>query len=142
MAQSRRGKSSAKETEARHEKIKALLLKGYTVAQVCKEVGITPKRVYVVAERWKLPTNPTIWPDSDDECSVARLAVAGWTSEKIGRLFNQAPASVDSILKRVRESPVLKATAKRFGVEEGSPSPGRQQGAASAANARRRRRLG
>ena len=140
MAQSRRGKSSAKETEARHEKIKALLLKGYTVAQVCKEVGITPKRVYVVAERWKLPTNPTIWPDSDDECSVARLAVAGWTSEKIGRLFNQAPASVDSILKRVRESPVLKATAKRFGVEAGSDHPRRQPGAKASANAGRRKR--
>ncbi|MGA1752735.1 MAG: hypothetical protein ACO395_05160 [Pontimonas sp.] len=140
MAQSKKGRRLEREVEARHEKIKNLLLEGYSVYQVCKEVGITPKRVYVVAERWNLPTNPTIWPDSDDECSVARLAVAGWTSEKIGRLFNQAPASIDAILERVKEAPVLKATAKRFGVEEGSPGADRQSRAKASANARRRRR--
>lgn len=140
MAESSRGRRRRAEVDARHLKIRQMLVDGHSVAKVCKEVDITPKRVYVIAERWDLPTNPKIWPGSDDECSVARLSVAGWSSEKIGKIFNQSAAAVDAILQRIRSDPVLKATAKRFGVDAKSTNPGRQSRASSSPNARRRRR--
>jgi len=107
-----------KEIEQRQRRIRELLLAGMGVADVSKEIGITPKRVYVVAERWKLPTNPTIWPGSDDESSVARLTSCGWTPGQIGKLFNQSPKSIEAILKRIKERPVLQPTARRFRVDE------------------------
>lgn len=140
MAESSRGRRRRIETDVRHQKIRRMLMDGHSVAEVCKEVSITPKRVYVVAERWNLPTNPKIWPGSDDECSVARLWVAGWSAEKIGQIFNQSAAAIDAILNRIKDEPVLKATAKRFGVDTASQNPNRQPRAKAAANARRRRR--
>jgi hypothetical protein len=114
-----------REVEARHAKIKALLIQGKSVAEVCKEVGITPKRVYVVAERWNLPTNPKIWPGSEDESSIARLFACGWTPERIGKIFHHSPSSVASIMERVRQDPILSASAKRFGVETRGNRPRR-----------------
>lgn len=140
MGHTHRGDNSRREIELRHAAIKKLLKEGHSVAEVCRQVGITPKRVYVVAERFDLPTNPKIWPNSDDECSIARLVVAGWPISRVGKVFNQSPKAVQTILNRIKEHPVLDATAKRFGVEKGSPGVGRLSGAKASANARRRRR--
>lgn len=140
MGRTPRGDNSRREVELRHAEIRKLLKEGHSVADVCRLVGITPKRVYVVAERYDLPTNPKIWPNSDDECSIARLVVAGWPISKVGKIFNQSPKSVQAILNRIKERPILDASAKRFGVEEGSPGAGGLKGAKASPNARRRRR--
>jgi hypothetical protein len=137
----RRKEALRREVEARQARIRALLSEqGLSVAQVCKEVDITPKRVYVVAERWNCPTNPKIWPGSEDESSIARLFACGWDPERIGKIFKHAPASILRIMERVKESPILDASAKRFGVEAGSDHPRRQPGAKASANAGRRKR--
>ena len=148
----RRKEALRREVEARQARIRALLSEqGLSVAQVCKEVNllresvckevdITPKRVYVVAERWNCPTNPKIWPGSEDESSIARLFACGWDPERIGKIFKHAPASILRIMERVKESPILDASAKRFGVEAGSDHPRRQPGAKASANAGRRKR--
>jgi hypothetical protein len=137
----RRKEALRREVEARQARIRSLLSEqGLSVAQVCKEVDITPKRVYVVAERWNCPTNPKIWPGSEDESSIARLFACGWDPERIGKIFKHAPASILRIMERVKESPILDASAKRFGVEAGSDHPRRQPGAKASANAGRRKR--
>lgn len=137
----RRKDALRREVEARQARIRALLSEqGLSVAQVCKEVDITPKRVYVVAERWNLPTNPKIWPGSEDESSIARLFACGWDAERIGKIFKHAPASILRIMERVKESPILDASAKRFGVEAGGDHPRRQPRAKASANAGRRKR--
>jgi len=130
VSRKRRAERLAKEVEARHRRIRLLLEQGHGVAEVCKEVGLTPKRVYAVARHWNLPTNPRIWPGSDDESSIARLSASGWTADRIGRMFNQSPGAVEMIRARVRLSPVLEASARRFGLEEGVPDPGGLKGEA------------
>lgn len=139
MSRSRR-ENIDKEVEARQRKIRILLQQGMSVADVCKEVGLTPKRVYAVARRWNLPTNPKIWPGSDDESSIARLSASGWSHDRIAGLFNQSAGAVAMILARVRLSPVLKASAERFSIEEGVQGPGRLTREAPPSASRRARR--
>ena len=114
------------DVEERHQQVKKLLKGGFSVAEVCKAVGLTPKRVYVVARRFDLPTNPHVWPQSMDESSIARLSLAGWTNELIGEMFGHSAASIQRIIERVQQDPVIKETAERIGFETSGNSPRRR----------------
>lgn len=130
------------DVEERHKKVQALLTSGLSVAEVCEQVGLTPKRVYVVARRHSLPTNPHVWPQSVDESSIARLALAGWTHELIGKMFGHSPASIQRILDRVNQDPIIKETAERLGLETNGNSAGGRPRKKAAPAAKRARRTG
>lgn len=100
------------EVEERHRRIKELLNAGYSVAEAAREVNITPKRVYAVAERHDLPTNPKVYPHSDDENTVARLIAIGWPKKKIAKLMNRSVEGVELILRQIEEEPVLEKTQR------------------------------
>ena len=107
-----------KATVLRHQKIVRLLKSGLSVVEVSKEVGITPKRIYAVAEREGVSTNPKIYESSDDENSIARLIVCGWSHSKIARYLERETKAITKAVDRIKESPVLKKTKQRHGEPE------------------------
>lgn len=123
------------EARERHVRVAKLLEDGFSVAEVCKKVGLTPKRVYVVARRESLPTNPYIWPQSSDESTIARLSVSGWTPERIARLFGHSPRSIERILGRIQKDPIIEETARRFGIGDQKGDHPRRRARKKAASA-------
>ena len=102
-------------TKERHKKIVALLKQGYSVQEVCKQVKITPKRVYAVAERASVSTNPIVYPKSDDENSICRLHHAGWSLKKIADYMGRETQAIARVLIRIKEDPLMSKTKDRYG---------------------------
>ena len=105
-------------TRERHKKIVQLLKKGYSVQEVCSEVSITPKRVYAVAERAKVCTNPIIYPRSEDENTICRMVLAGWKISQIGKYLEREPAAIERAVERIKEDPIMNKTRERYGEPE------------------------
>ena len=106
------------ETRERHKKIVMLLKKGYSVQEVCNEVSITPKRVYAVAQRAEVCTNPIIYPRSDDENTICRMLLAGWEVPQIGKYLEREPAAIKRAVERIKEDPIMNKTRERYGEPE------------------------
>lgn len=108
------------EVEAIQARIRHLLEEGLTAQQVARAVGRTPKRIHDIANKRGYPTNPTIFPHSHDENSIARCAAAGWAVAEIAKVFKHSPASIRAILERISSSP-LSPESVRFRGQRPSP---------------------
>ena len=102
-------------TRERHKKIVMLLKKGYSVKEVCLEVSITPKRVYAVAERASVYTNPMVHHQSDDENTICRMAHAGLSISQISKYMEREPKAITRVLDRIKKDPVMNKTKERYG---------------------------
>ena len=85
----------------RHEQLKTLLLQGVSARAVSEKVGLSRKRVYDLAHKYKLPFNPPIKEGGAKEAEILRLTVGGFTPEEIGTIHNLATARVEDIIRRV-----------------------------------------
>ena len=86
--------------QANHRKVIALLRKGHNAAEVAAEVGLSRKRVFDLARRHSLPTNPLVTRGGRIEKQIVRASRV-LTIPEIGMAFRLAECRVKEILTRV-----------------------------------------
>lgn len=83
-----------------HRKVIALLRRGNNAAEVADIVGLSRKRVFDLARRHALPTNPLVKPNGRIEKQIVRASRV-LTIPEIGAAFRLAEPLVREILSRV-----------------------------------------
>lgn len=86
--------------QANHRKVIALLRSGHNAAEVAVEVGLSRKRVFDLARRHSLPTNPVVTPGGRIEKQIVRASRV-LTIPEISLAFRLAESRVKEILTRV-----------------------------------------
>jgi hypothetical protein len=86
--------------QANHRKVVALLRKGHNAAEVATLVGLSRKRVFDLARRHSLPTNPLVARGGRIEKQIVRASRV-LTIPEISLAFRIAEPSVREILSRV-----------------------------------------
>jgi len=83
-----------------HRKVIALLRRGHNAAEVAEQVGLSRKRVFDLARRHRLPTNPLVKRNGRIEKQIVRASRI-LTIPEIGSAFRLAEPRVREILSRV-----------------------------------------
>jgi hypothetical protein len=83
-----------------HRKVVALLRKGHNAAQVAEQVGLSRKRVFDLARRHSLPTNPLVKQGGRIEKQIVEASRV-LTIPEISLAFRLAEPVVREILTRV-----------------------------------------
>lgn len=85
--------------------IKARLLDGQKPLAIARDLGISDRWVYKVAQRLNLPTNPTVHPYSSLHCEILQhFILTGNDHETTARRFNHSVSSLQGLLT-LRPSP-------------------------------------
>jgi hypothetical protein len=79
-----------------------LVEEGLPVANVACQVGLSPKRVYDLVRRHKLPSNRPVASHSSREHQLLR-ALAVFPREAVLRLYSLSPRALERELLRIRE---------------------------------------
>jgi transposase len=77
-----------------------LLEQGVNAAQVARQVGISRKRIYDIANRFELPTNPTCRPGSKLERQIMQ-AYHVCTLEELEKIYRISQRRLKEIIDRV-----------------------------------------
>jgi hypothetical protein len=83
-----------------HRKVIALLRRGHNAAEVAEHVGLSRKRVFDLARRHTLPTNPHVKPNGRIEKQIVRASRV-LTIPEISAAFRLAEPRVREILTRI-----------------------------------------
>lgn len=83
-----------------HRKVIALLRRGNNAAEVAESVGLSRKRVFDLARRHQLPTNPLVKRNGRIEKQIVRASRV-LTIPEIGVAFRLAEVRIREILSRV-----------------------------------------
>jgi orotate phosphoribosyltransferase-like protein len=86
--------------QANHRKVVALLNRGVNAAEVADEVGLSRKRVFDLARRHGVPTNPIVTPGGRIEKQIVRASRV-LTIPEIASAFRIAECRIKEILSRV-----------------------------------------
>lgn len=81
--------------------IHELLLAGCTPEQAAQQLGCTPRWVYQVARRDKLPTNPPIKENGPAESEILRLHFRGIPLDEIAQIFSHSVQSIQALLNKL-----------------------------------------
>jgi hypothetical protein len=79
-----------------HRKVIALLRKGHNAAAVAEEVGLSRKRIFDLARRHTLPTNPIVKPNGRIEKQIVKASRI-LTIPEIGVAFRLSETRVKEI---------------------------------------------
>jgi DNA-binding CsgD family transcriptional regulator len=82
------------------ERIKQLLLEGYSIKEVGEDLEIDPKGLYHIAKKHDLPYNAPIKDGGPKEKRIYRLSNSGFSDQDIGRIFKIAPKIVRTIIEK------------------------------------------
>jgi len=91
------------EVARRHDKLKTLLEGGLPIAEAAKEVGLSRKRVYDLADKYNLPYNKPVRGGGRLERKIVELSASGFDNDTIGQMYRMSVVAIGRILERVRE---------------------------------------
>ena len=85
------------------ERIKKLLLAGYSIREVADDLEVDPKNLYHFAKKNNLPYNAPIKDRGPKEKRILRLTNSGFSFKDIGLIFKIAPKIVKDIVEKYKE---------------------------------------
>jgi len=78
---------------------------GLSIAEAARKHNVSNRYLYELVAKYKLPTNPSILPNSKLEGQIIRaLVICGLRIENVARLYGQSPVNIRRLIQRIKTS--------------------------------------